>query len=109
MWMQTVIAFAAKHGPVVKGKGRPQIHHVVGRSYVHNKVPIGHWFIIPLPHELHDVSSNNPCNVTHYRKRFTEEYGMQRTLFELMVEIIRAEGYPVPPDEVLQAIQQTSY
>jgi len=108
-WLQTVVEFAAKHGPVVKGHGRVQIHHVVGPTYVHNKVPIGHWFLLPLPFELHDVSSNHPCNVTHFRKRFTEEHGEQRILFELMCEIIRAEGGTLPPDEALQAIQQTRY
>ena len=52
-----------------------QLHHVKGRSFKHNKVDIGHWLILPVPFELHDVSSNHPLNVTHNKNNFTAAFG----------------------------------
>ena len=66
-----------------------QLHHVVGRSAKHNKIEIGHWFILPVPFDLHDVSSNHPLNVTHHKKKFTGHFGFQRELFNEMVEDMR--------------------
>lgn len=82
-----------------------QIHHVIGRSGKHNKVHIGHWFILPIPFDLHDVHSNHPLNVTHFRKRFTAEFGNQRDLWLKMVELM---DYDVP-EEVKNAISDTRY
>ena len=84
-----------------------QRHHVLGRSATHNNVAIGHWFIIPVPFELHDVSSNHPLNVTHHKRAFTEKYGMQRDLFLQMVEAMRDDCYELPPADVCEAIRLT--
>src|SRR3990167_9121719 len=77
-----------------------QIHHTVGRSAKHNKVSISHWFILPVPVELHDVASNHPLNVTHYKHRFTETFGAQTWLYRRLVEGMRSMGLSVPPDDV---------
>jgi len=84
-----------------------QLHHVLGRSAKHNKVAIGHWFILPVPIELHDVSSNNELNVTHHKHAFTDRYGKQAELFEKMVAIMYEEGYALPPVDVQFAIGDT--
>lgn len=84
-----------------------QLHHVLGRSAKHNKVAIGHWFIIPVPFELHDVNSNNNYNVTHHKNRFTDKYGKQTFLFNDMVNDMRMDMYQLPPTEVLNAIMDT--
>lgn len=80
------------------------IHHIKGRSFKHNKVHIGHEMIIPVPVVLHDVSSNHPCNVTHFKHNFTRQFGMQTELFEKMVECMRFLKYEVPSDEILLTI-----
>jgi hypothetical protein len=85
-----------------------QRHHVLGRSAKHNKVDIGHWFILPVPFELHDVSSNHPENVTHRKKAFVRAFGNQRDLFLTMVEDMRDYGYELPPADVCEAIRTTS-
>ena len=85
-----------------------QLHHVLGRSAKHNKVAIGHWFIIPVPFELHDIYGKHNCNVTHHKHRFTDEYGMQRLLFIDMVDDMRLEMYAMPPTEVLNSIMDTN-
>lgn len=82
-YVQEFGAVAYKHD-----KWRYQMHHVVGRTYVHNKILIGPWFVNPVTFDLHDVSSNNPYNVTHYPKRFTDEFGLQSRLWMDMVKMI---------------------
>ena len=84
-----------------------QLHHVLGRSAKHNKVAIGHWFIIPVLFELHDVSGKHDCNVTNYKHRFTDKYGNQREIFKDMVNDMRMEMYSLPPADVLRAIEDT--
>ncbi|BCE02948.1 hypothetical protein [Marinicellulosiphila megalodicopiae] len=109
-WMQTVLSYANEFGNVVPGSGRTQIHHVVGRTYVQNKTPIGHWFILPMPAQLHDSGSNDPLNVTHYRHRFTDQYGKQTTLFKTMCLLIEAKGWHVPFSKtVWMNIEDTNY
>ena len=86
----------------------PQLHHVLGRSAKNNKVAIGHWFILPVPFELHDVSSDHHFNVTHCKNNFTNQYGMQRDLFLKVVESMRDQGYELPPFDVCEAIRKTN-
>lgn len=88
------------------GKGI-QLHHVLGRSYKQSKVAIGHWFVIPVPFELHDVNSGHIDNVTHYKHRFTDRFGNQRDLFRDMVNDMRMEMYELPPTDVINAIMET--
>ena len=85
-----------------------ELHHVLGRSAKHNKVPIGHWFIIPVPTHLHNVMSNNPINVTHFKNRFTEKYGNQREIFSTLCDMLRDHGVEMPPNEVLNQIMDTN-
>lgn len=84
-----------------------QRHHVVGKSGKNNKVHIGYWFILPVPFELHDVSSNSKYNVTHHKHSFTKKFGMQRDLFLQMLEEMRDHGYDLPPHDVCEAIRLT--
>lgn len=86
-----------------------QLHHVVGRSYKHNKIAIGHFFVLPVPIVLHDVHSNHELNVTHYRKRFTEHFGFQRYMYRKMVEKMRHNGFWTPCDEINNTIMLTRY
>ena len=86
-----------------------QIHHVAGRAYKQNKVHIGHWFILPVPHMLHDVHSNHNLNVTHHRHAFTEYFGLQRYLWRKMVDSMIEQGRPGPPIEVVNSVMLTKY
>ena len=84
-----------------------QLHHVLGRSYKQNKVAIGHWFIIPVPFDLHDVSSDCEYNVTHNKHKFTDRFGKQSELFSEMISDMEMDGYDTPSQEVLNAIMDT--
>lgn len=88
-----------------------QCHHVAGRTYKQNKIHIGHYFILPVPVFLHDVSSPHLLNVTHWRNRFTATFGMQRDLWESMVSRMHSQGAieELPPIDVILSIARTKY
>lgn len=73
------------YGDEYEGRTDFELHHVLGRSAKHNKVAIGHWFIIPVPFELHNVSSDHSDNVTHFKHNFTERFGTQRGIFSSLM------------------------
>ena len=111
-WMSDISEWASYHidrlyGVEYLGKNY-QLHHVLGRSAKNNKVAIGHWFILPVPFELHDVSSNHKFNVTHRKKAFTKAFGNQRWLFNEMYKSMSAQGYTMPNKEVFESIVSTS-
>ena len=89
------------------GESEIQRHHVLGRSAKHNKVSIGHWFIIPVPFVLHDVSSNHHENVTHRKKAFIKRFGTQASIFQVMISAMEMDGYEVPSIEVYNAVMDS--
>ena len=109
-WMKDIAEWAENNiGALYQGYVNApfQLHHVTGRSAKHNKVEIGHEFIIPVPVELHDVSSNHPLNVTHHKKAFVNEFGEQCGLFQVMLSAMSHDGYNVPSMEIYNAIMDT--
>ena len=109
-WMQTISDWYQCTGfsGLVLNEYQFQLHHVVGRKAKHNKVSIGEWFILPLPARYHDVSSNNPFNVTHYRHIFTLEFGLQSELFKEMIDSMVESGIKLPfGDDVINSIMDT--
>jgi len=111
-WMSDIAEWAENNIQILYGDDyidSPfQLHHVVGRSAKHNKVHIGHAFIIPVPFELHDVSSNHPCNVTHFKKKFVKKYFRQSYLFVTMLNEMADEDYELPDTDVISAIMDTN-
>jgi len=85
-----------------------QRHHVLGRSAKQNKVHIGHWFILPVPFELHDPNVDHEAHVGKCKKAFVKRFGAQRTLFDVMYQRMKEEGYNVPNIEVYNAIMGTA-
>ena len=62
---------------IVTGHPGPSIvHHCEGATFKHNKVLVGHWFVIPLCKEVDDVVTLGS------RKKFREIYGPQSELWE---------------------------
>lgn len=70
------------------------VHHCEGSCHKHNKVLIGHWFVIPLCLSCDDV-------ITHGSKpAFREQFGPQSELW-----LKHADSYSLsPPEDVVQAI-----
>ena len=108
-WMSDIADWASRNMDLFYDgdTSQVQLHHVLGRSAKHNKVAIGHWFVIPVPFYLHDVSSCHPENVTHCKKSFVRRFGNQRDLFRDMVNDMRMEMYAIPPTDVLNSIEDT--
>ena len=110
LWEHLISDYVDRHGPVVPGSGVIQFHHVAGRTYKHNKVLIGPYFILPIPWELHDVHSNSDVNVSHWPRKFTSKYGSQRDLWEDMVTAIVNDAFKLPfPDDVWDTIMDTRF
>ncbi len=110
-WMSDIVEWSISNIDMLYGDkycgAIPQLHHVLGCSAKNNKVAIGHEFILPVPFELHDVSSNHSLNVTHHKHNFTYEFGMQRMLFDSMYYSMINQGYKVPSNEIHLAIMGT--
>lgn len=111
-WMKDIAEWTNENGlSAIYGKdysdGSFQLHHALGRSAKHNKVAIGHEFIIPVWVSLHDVDSNHPLNVTHHKKAFVNEFGNQRDIFQAMASAMSNDGYEVPSAEICNAIMDT--
>ena len=85
-----------------------QIHHVLGRTAKHNKVPIGHEFIIPVPTELHDPNYSHKLHVHKCKKEFVKKFGNQRGIFEKICYEMRLCDYPTPDQHIYEAIRSTS-
>jgi hypothetical protein len=111
-WMNDITEWAENNIQILYGNewlNKPiQRHHVLGRSAKHNKVAIGHWFILPVPFELHDVSSNHEHNVTHRKNSFIREFGNQRGLFEKMCLSMKDYNYNMPSLKEYISIMSTS-
>lgn len=111
-WMSDIAEWASDEGMNVLAdwdysRGF-QLHHVLGRSAKHNKVAIGHEFIIPVPIQYHDINEKNDLNVSYFKHNFTERFGKQFELFVTMYEVMRVRGYSVPSKGVLNAIMDTN-
>jgi hypothetical protein len=107
-WYERVAKFAEMHGAFPHyNQVAFQMHHAKGRSFFHNKVAVGGWFILPIETQYHDVHSNNPWNVTHWPKRYAIEFGKQKDQFVAMCMTIKDEDGSLPfDDEVLHAIME---
>lgn len=87
-----------------------QRHHVLGRSAKHNKVHIGHWFILPVPVALHDPNEDHEFHVGKCKNAFTGKFGTQRSLFMRMYNDMYDQGYDLSkiPFDVTRAIGDTN-
>ena len=48
-----------------------EIHHCAGRTAKHNKIAIGHWWILPLCHGCHVLLTEGPDRLAEARFGFT--------------------------------------
>ena len=90
-WRETV----REMGSVLSGLKPCEVHHCAGRTARHNKIDIGHWFVIPL---------------TTYEHSRIAEWGRSRkdyekALFRAMCRIYTKRGGVLPfGADVLEAI-----
>ncbi len=115
-WMNAITDFANSTGWMLDKFGgycdnpyHLQRRHIFGkeakRKINYETTNVGHCAILPIPFELHDVSSNNKLNVTHNKKAFESVFGTQKELLADMAEQMRELGYHVPfDDELIEAL-----
>ena len=101
-WQQAV----RNAGCVITGNSQVQVHHCGGASLRHNKTRIGHYAVLALSPELHDVGSNHPLNVTHHKKAFHAKYGTNAQLFKRTMQLVseNSNADVLPPQDVINAI-----
>lgn len=87
-----------------------QRHHVVGKSAKHNKIPIGHDFVMPVPFELHDPNLSHKYHVGKCKKAFVKKFGKQSDIFQAMISGMIDFGYTMnlPEGHVTDAIMGTN-
>lgn len=109
-WLRRVADYACTHGcfPLKQDCGF-QLHHSVGRTGRQNKVDIGHWFIIPVQVDYHDVNSNNPLNITHHRRKYTDAFMLESMQWLAMIRTIQQEdaGHLPFGEDVINAVLST--
>ncbi len=96
------------YGEEYEGYVSIQRHHVKGKSYKQNKIHVGCDFVIPVPYQLHDPNEKHEFHVGHCKKAFVKRFGTQRSLYATLIQTMIENGYEVPSNEVLDAIQATS-
>lgn len=75
------------------------VHHAMGATFKHNKILVGHWFLLPLCIDCDNV-------VTHgSRKRFRELIGRQGKFFAMAHADYVLETGKHAPVEVIDAIE----
>ena len=101
-WQQAV----REAGCIITGSSLVHLHHMGGRALRHNKSDIGHYAVLALFFELHDVSSNDPLNVTHHKKAFHREYGSNAKLFKATIDevLLTNSDDVLPPENIIEAI-----
>lgn len=79
-------------GCILNMPGPVEVHHVVGRAARHLRIPIGHWWLIPVSNEAHRIVERMP----------KED---QKELFrQVCEEHIRCTGSLPVPGAVMAAI-----
>jgi len=82
-------------GSVISGEPAV-IHHAVGVTGKHNKIAIGHWWILPLTDDEHKSLHAGEAFGCGNRKRF------EKIQFERIIRTICV--VPIPPHDVCKAI-----
>ena len=114
-WCERVAKFASESVWLGKHFGnhcsdpyRFHIHHIFGaqakRKINYRSVKIGEYAILPIPIELHDVSSNHELNITYRKNDFIRTFQTQEFLFQNMISDMEAQAIIVPPADIVEAI-----
>jgi hypothetical protein len=85
-------------GSVISG-GPAVIHHPVGRTGMHNKTHIGHWWVIPLTDDEHKALHNGQLDFylceTKWEGMCRKEF--EKSSFEMVLNDPRIIDEPISP------------
>lgn len=114
-WHEVVAEFAetsvwleAMYSGIVKDPYNFQIDHIIGaqakRKVNGVSVKVGEWAVMPIPAELHDISSNHRLNRTLQPAAYRAAFGHEKYIWQRFHESIKREmGTPITP-EMVEAI-----
>lgn len=108
-WLNQITEFASnsawmleKYGGYCEAPYDFQRHHIEGRKakrkFNYESTCVGWFYVIPVPFEMHDVSSTHNLSVTHAKNRFEGVVGTQLELFVDMIDSMLDSGYEIPFD-----------
>lgn len=115
-WLETVVDFAESSQWLRKmyelHSVNPtifQIDHVLGaqakRKINGITTKVGEFAIMPIPMELHDITSNHPLNRTLRPAAFRKVFGHELSVWNQMLIEMENEGYELPfSKELIDAV-----
>lgn len=115
-WHKSVAKFATESNWLVNKFGgycvmpnQFQLDHVIG-AQAKRKVnliseKVGEFVVLPIPVNLHDITSNNQYAIHKSRRVFEKQFGNCITMWVEMVKTMKQEGYVIPfGDDVIKAV-----
>lgn len=88
-------------GSVISG-GPAVIHHAVGATAKHNKIPIGHWWLIPLTDEEHKALHLDGETFNHESRKVFEKWAFMQVVERLEKIERETETIYTLPDLIIQ-------
>ena len=115
-WHNTVAEWAKESdwlqdtfGPFVSMPYDFHIDHIIGASKKRKinlvSVKVGEFAVIPMPIQLHGITSNHPLNRTLRPATFRDYIGDEKLLFKRMIHAMKDDGIEIPfSDEIIKSI-----
>ena len=115
-WLGMVVDYATESGWLTNmyagycsNPTQFQIDHILGaqakRKINGVTTKVGEFAIMPIPMELHDVTSNHPLNRTLRPAAFRKVFGHELSVWNQMLAEMENEGYELPfSKELIDAV-----
>lgn len=109
-WHTTVADFARRShwlntifGGIVSDPYQFHLDHIIGaqakRKINGVTVKVGEWSVLPLPVEIHCITSNHALNRTLKPKAFRDAFGNEKDLWGLFIVGMKSAGIELPFDQ----------
>ena len=121
-WLEMVVSYATESGWLTNmyagycnNPTQFQIDHVLGaqakRKINGVSVKVGEFAIMPIPMELHDITSNHPLNRTLKPRAYRDEFGHETEVWERLVRDMKnwlqISGETLPFDnDLIEAVMR---
>lgn len=115
-WHTTVADFARRshwlntmYGGIVSDPYQFQLDHILGaqakRKINGVTTKVGEWAVMPIPVEIHDITSNHALNRTLKPKAYRDAFGRETDVFASFIGTMQAAGISLPfDDDIFNAI-----
>jgi len=116
LWHDNIVMFAKEsawlgemYSGIVKDPYNFQLDHVIGaqakRKVNGVSVKVGEWAVMPIPTEIHDITSNHRLSRTLKPAAYRAEFGNEKQVWYSFYKAMERQGYETPlSDEVIEGI-----